>query len=191
MEQNINNNGPVEKQVNIQENNGPIILTNKTRFSKRFDKLNEEVASNEKYEGVMESLKLYLTKLDGIDMPTKLKDGGFSESEIIKATRRKEIYAKKLEKNLFFESAQWIDSQLFAKIMIDFETYVEPLINKGATKDEVIKVVAENVVHPVLDLINVEGENDDVLNYTLEDVFGMVYYLTGKCHINWKNYDSL
>lgn len=192
MEQNINNNGLVEKQLIIKENNGPIVLTNKTRFSKRFDKLNEEVASDEKYEGVMDSLKHYLTKLDGIDMPTKLQDGGFSESEIIKATRRKEKYAKKLEKNLFFESAQWIDSQLFAKIMIDFETYIEkPLINKGANKDDVLVAVVEKVIKPVLDLINIEGENDDVLNYSIEDVFGMVYYLTGKCHINWKDYDSI
>lgn len=192
MEQNVNNNGPVERQLNIQENSGPIIFTNKTRFSKRFDKLNEEVASDDKYEGVMASLKYYLTKLDGIDMPTKLRDGGFSENEIIKATRRKEEYAKKLEKNLFFESAQWIDSQLFAKIMIDFETYIEkPLINNGANKDEILIAVVEKVINPVLNLINVEGENDDVLNYSLEDVFGMVYYLTGKCHINWKNYDSI
>lgn len=192
MEQNINNNGPVERQLNIKENSGPIILSKKTRFSKRFEKLNEEVASDVKYEGVMDSLKHYLTKLDGIDMPTKLKDGGFSENEIIKATRRKEKYAKKLEKNLFFESAQWIDSQLFAKIMIDFETYIElPLINKGANKDDILTAVVENVINPVLHLINVEGENDDVLNYSLEDVFGMVYYLTGKCHINWKDYDSI
>jgi hypothetical protein len=192
MEQKVNNNGPIERQLNILENSGPIVFNNKTRFSKRFDKLNKEVASNEKYEGVMESLKHYLTKLDGIDMPTKLRDGGFSESEIIKAIRRKEKYAKKLEKNLFFESAQWIDSQLFAKIMIDFETYIEkPLINLGANKDEVLRAVVEKVINPVLDLINIEGENDDVLNYSLEDVFGMVYYLTGKYHINWKDYDSL
>ncbi|MGK0379648.1 MAG: hypothetical protein ACJA1Z_003476 [Patiriisocius sp.] len=192
MEQNVNNNGPVERQLNIHENSGPIVFTNKTRFSKRFDKLNEEVASDDKYEGVMESLKHYLTKLDGIDMPTKLRDGGFSENEIIKATRRKEKYAKKLEKNLFFESAQWIDSQLFAKIMIEFEIHIEnPLIKNGANKDDILIAVVEKVINPVLDLINIEGENDDVLNYSLEDVFGMVYYLTGKCHINWKDYDSI
>lgn len=77
MEQNVNNNGLVERQLNIQENSGSLVFTNKTRFSKRFDKLNLEVASDEKYEGVMESLKHYLTKLDGVDMSTKLRDGGF------------------------------------------------------------------------------------------------------------------
>lgn len=192
MEQEIKNEKKVEAQLNAANIEGNVYFGRKTRFSKRFDKLNIEVATNEKYEGIMESLKHYLTKLDGIDMPTKLQDGGFTENEIIKASRRKEKYAKKLEKNLFFESAQWIDSQLFAKIMIDFETYVEiPLINNGANKDEILSTVVEKVINPILELINIEGENDEVLNYTTEDIFGMVYYLTGKCHINWKNYDSV
>lgn len=188
----VHNYGNVDKQVNIDKNEGSIILTNKTRFSKRFEKLNEEVLNDERYEGVMDSLKKYLTKLDGISMPEKLEDGGFTEKEILKATIRKDKYAKQLEKNKFYESSQWIDSQLFAKIMIEFETHAElPLINNGADKNQILHTVVEKVIKPILDLINIEGENDTFLNYTLEDVFGMVYYLTGKCHINWKNYNSI
>jgi len=181
----------IQSQLNIGENQGPIYLSKQTRFSKRFEKLNNEVASDERYEGVMESLKYYLTKLDGIDMPTKLEDGGFKKNEIIEATRKKERYAKKLELNRFFESAQWIDSQLFGKIKMDFEAFVLPLINQRASKDEIFKEVVIKVVQPVLDLINVEGECDEVLNYNADDIFGMVYYLTGQCHLNWKDYDSL
>ncbi|MDP4285426.1 MAG: hypothetical protein Q8891_13450 [Bacteroidota bacterium] len=187
-----NKDNQIENQLNINDNSGAIYLSKKSRFSKRFEKLNQEVANDERYEGVMEDFKYYITKLDGVDMPTKLVDGGFNDSEIIEATRRKEKYAKKLEINRFFESAQWIDSQLFAKIKIDFEAFVEfPLINNGASKEEIIRAVVEKVIAPILDLINVEGENDEVLNYNAEDIFGMVYYLTGKCHINWKNYDSI
>lgn len=186
-----NTENQIQNQLNIGANQGPIYLAKQTRFSKRFEKLNKEVASDERYEGIMESLKYYLTKLDGIDMPTKLEDGGFKESEIIEATRKKERYAKKLELNRFFESAQWIDSQLFGKIKMDFEAFILPLINTGASKDEILKEVVLKVVQPVLDLINIEGENDEVLNYNADDIFGMVYYLTGQCHLNWKNYDSL
>ena len=186
-----NNENQIQNQLNIGENQGAIYLSKQTRFSKRFEKLNKEVASDERYEGIMESLKYYLTKLDGIDMPTKLEDGGFKKNEIIEATRKKERYAKKLELNRFFESAQWIDSQLFGKIKMDFEAFVLPLINKGVSKEEIFKVVVIKVVQPVLDLINVEGECDEVLNYNADDIFGMVYYLTGQCHLNWKDYDSL
>jgi hypothetical protein len=191
MEQEIHNEQGVQSQLNAANIEGNVYLGRKTRFSKRFEKLNQEVACDVRYEGIMESLKYYLTSRDGIDMPTKLKDGGFKDSEIIEATRKKEKYAKRLELNKFFESAQWIDSQLFGKIKMDFETFVLPLVNGGASKDEILREVVLNVIRPVLDLINIEGEDDEVLNYNADDIFGMVYYLTGQCHLNWKNYDSI
>lgn len=191
MEQHINNEGPVERQLNIKENSGPIFLTKKTRFARRFEKLNQEVKNDERYEGTMEALKFYLTKLDGISAETKLYDGGFNENEVISAIKRKQNYAKRLQLNRFFESAQWIDSQLFAKIKMDFEAFITPLIDTGSSKSEILKEVVLKVVQPILDLINSEGEDDEILNYNAEDIFGMVYYLTGQCHINWKNYDSI
>ena len=191
MTQEIINTVPVDTQFNIGENHGTINAIKKTRFSKRFENLNTEVASDDRYEGTMESLKYYLTKRDGIDMPTKLEDGGFKVSEIIEAARRKEKFAKRLEINRFFESAQWIDSQLFAIIKMKFEAHVDPLICNGSTKEEILKAVVQNVIEPVLEVINIEGENDEVLNYNAEDIFGMIYYLTGQCHLNWKDYDSI
>jgi hypothetical protein len=192
MAQEIHNNNEIQTQLNAENVEGNVYFSPKTRFAKRFEKLNHEVANDVRYEKIMDSLKYYLTKLDGtLDMPTKLKDGNFNENEIIRATRRKEKYAKRLEQNKFFESAQWIDSQLFAKIKIEFESHIEPLINNGIPKDEIIKEVAVKIVNPVLELINTEGENDEYLNYNAEDIFGMIYYLTGQCHINWKNYDSI
>lgn len=192
MSQNVDNNeNQIQNQLNIGENQAPIYLTKPTRFAKRFEKLNNEVASDERYEGIMESLKYYLTRLDGIDAPTKLEDGGFKESEVIAAMQKKEKFAKRLQLNRFYESAQWIDSQLFAKIKMNFETFVLPLVNDSSSKEEIMREVVIRVVEPVLELINIEGENDEVLNYNADDIFGMVYYLTGQCHLNWKNYDSI
>jgi hypothetical protein len=191
MSQEITNNEKVQSQLNAANIEGNVYFSKKTRFAKRFEKLNIEVACDERYDGIMESLKYYLTSRDGIDMPTKLQDGGFRESEIIEATKKKEKFAKRLELNKFFESAQWIDCQLFGKIKMDFEAFILPLVNASVSKDEILKEVVIKVVQPVLDLINIEGENDEVLNYNADDIFGMVYYLTGQCHLNWKNYDSI
>lgn len=192
MSQTVNNkDNQIQNQLNIGVNQAPIYLTKQTRFSKRFEKLNNEVASDVRYEGVMESLKYYLTKLDGVDTSTKLTDGGFKENEIIDALSKKDKFAKKLQLNRFYESAQWIDSQLFAKIKMNFDAFIIPLINNGTSKDEILAAVVIKVIKPILDLINVEGENDEFLNYNADDIFGMVYYLTGQCHLNWKNYDSI
>jgi hypothetical protein len=187
-----NTDSNIVNQVNINNQNAPVSLFRKTRWSKRFERLNTEVLEDERYDVVMEELEYYLTKLDGVDMPTKLEDGGFNQPDIVKATFRKEKYWKKLEKTKFYESSQWINCQLFAKIKMDFEQHVErPLIDNGADLSEVMKSLADHVVNPALNLLNEEGEFDTVLNYTAEDIYGMVYYLTGKCHINWKNYDNL
>jgi hypothetical protein len=191
MGQDVNNEGEIQSQLNAANIEGNIYFAKKTRFARRFEKLNQEVKNDERYEGTMESLKYYLTKLDGIDAETKLYDGGFNEKEVISAIRRKEKYAKRLQLNRFFESAQWIDSQLFAKIKMDFEAFILPLIEIDSSKNEILKEVVIKVVQPVLDLINLEGEDDEVLNYNADDIFGMIYYLTGQCHINWKNYDSI
>jgi hypothetical protein len=191
MAQDVNNEGEIQSQLNAANVEGNIYFAKKTRFARRFEKLNQEVKNDERYEGTMESLKYYLTKLDGISAETKLYDGGFNENDVISAIRRKEKYAKRLQLNRFFESAQWIDSQLFAKIKMDFEAFILPLIDNGSSKSEILKEVVIKVVQPVLDLINLEGEDDEVLNYNADDIFGMVYYLTGQCHLNWKNYDSI
>lgn len=192
MTQEINNQESVGQQVIVGTLHGNVISNDRnTRFSKRFKMLCDEVLNNSRYEGIMEDFEYYNTKLDGVDMPTKLKDGGYGEKDIIAATRRKEKYSKKLEKHKFFQSALWIDSQLFAKIKINFETYVEPLINGNSPKEEIACVIVEKVIKPILQLINIEGEDDEILNYDAEDIYGMIYFLTGKCHINWTNYDNI
>lgn len=188
----VTNHGDVDKQVIVGQNSGTINVVKKTRFQKRFEKLNEEVLKEDRYEGVLEEFKYYITEQDSIGMEQKLSDCGFSEGDIFKASVKKQKYSKKQLKNRFYESAQWIDTQLFAKIKIDFETYIEgPLIKKKAPKEEVLIAVVEKVITPTLHLINEEGESDEVLNYSKEDIFGMVYYLTGRCHLNWVDYDNV
>lgn len=111
MGQDVHNKAEIQSQLNAANVEGNIYFAKKTRFSRRFEKLNQEVKDDDRYQGTMESLKYYLTKLDGVDAETKLYDGGFNENEVISAIRRKEKYVKRLQLNRFFESAQWIDSR--------------------------------------------------------------------------------
>lgn len=88
-------------------------------------------------------------------------------------------------------SQQEIDVEIFSIIDNNFETYVFPKIKSLEDKEIIKQCLMEKVIQPILDLLNKEGESDDFLNYNSNDIYGMVYFLTGKCHLNWKNYDII
>lgn len=187
----IENKQPIDKQINIGNNGGNIYVSTPTRWSKRFEKLKTEVDNSIKIDDFVEDLKEYNTLLDGKSMPNKLEDGGFTENEIIAAARNKERYWKKFEKNRFYETAQLIDIEIFALIKFNFTTYVYPLIESNSEK-RIIKIeLNEKVITPILNILNNEGYEDTILNYSVDDILGMLYFLTGKCHINWARYDNL
>jgi len=189
--QEVNNTAPIQQQVNVANLSGNVELSNVSRLGQRFRRLKEEVEKDIRAPDFIDDFKHYNTELDGKSMPDKLKDGGFSSREITKATYRKHMYSKKLEKNKLYETAQLIDLEMFTLINLNFETYIDPLIEKGVEKSIIKEVVLEKVAKPILDLINQDGKDDTFLNYNLDDVYGMIFFLTGKCHLNWAVYDNI
>lgn len=147
--QNIENNEPVEQQINIAQNTGGIYVSKQSKFSRLFSRLSAEVTNKEIYHDTLEELKRYITIKDGYGLERKLEDGGFNESEIIKALDRKQMYWMKMEKNILYLSAQRIYTDLLAKIIIDFETHVEPLIKKNETKDLIAIEILNKVINPI------------------------------------------
>ena len=163
-----------------------------TWYQRRFRKLAMEIESDQRYNDIIDDLSYYNTVLDGsIGLERKLQDGGCTQTDIECAIRQKLKFAKKQEKYKYYESAQYINSHLFAEILMKFNDCVKPLICSQANKVEVFKAVSNNVIHPILDKLNIEGADDDYLCYDAEDIYGMVYYLTGTCHINWKDYENV
>ena len=174
-----------ESTTIINNNGGP------TRMSPYFRQLHEEV-KNKTTRDIIQELLEYKTKLDGTKgMEEKLKDGGFSESFIKVALRKKEQYAKKAMQFDCYPSAQEINLLIFIDIMDLFTIYVEPLIKRREPVETVMQCIHEKVVNPIMDKINVNGAEDQDLRYTPNHIYGMIYYLTGMCHINWKDYDNV
>lgn len=189
-DQNINNNF-VHQQNNIA-NVENLNITSKTRWQKYFEELNRQVENDERYATFIDDFKEYNTTIKGnISLEQKLIDGKFNKTEIDRALRLKEKYAKRVVKDEMFLAQQKIDVEIFSIIDNGFYTYVYPLIIKNHPKDEILIVLKEKVVQPILDILNREGSEDDYLNYNINDIFGMVYFLTGKCHLNWKDYDTI
>ena len=188
----VRNNSAIVAQANVKENNGTINIGNsRSRLSATFERLEQEILNNTRKE-VIDELLLYTTKLDGTKgLEEKLQDGGFQKMFIQKAIIQKEMYAKRATKYECYPAAQEIILSLFARIKNEFDVRIYPMIIKGADVPSIMQEVHKQIVSPILQMIETNGENDQSLYFNMDHIYGMIYYLTGMCHLNWKDYDNI
>lgn len=188
----VRNNSAIGAQANVKENNGTINIGNsKSRLSATFERLEQEILNNTRKE-VIDELLLYTTKLDGTKgLEEKLQDGGFQKMFIQKAIIQKEMYAKRATKYECYPAAQEIILSLFARIKNEFDVRIYPMIIKGADVPSIMQEVHKQIVSPILQMIEMNGANDQSLYFNMDHIYGMIYYLTGMCHLNWKDYDNI
>lgn len=161
-----------------------------SRMASWFRKLKEEIDHDDKLQKKMADIMRYRTKLPHtLGLKRKLQDGGYNKTAIDKACRLKQGYAKKATKYQYYEMANRIDDYLFAILSNRFDDYVYPLIVNQRPLADIKQAVSEQFIIPVMKELNENGEDDIYLCYTTDDILGMLYYLTGNCHINWANYD--
>ena len=92
----------------------------------------------------------------------------------------KERITKKIKLNENSESAQEIYAYLLSQICSDFHLHIYPLL-KTHTISQINLLIDEKVIKPAVFIL---GEN--VLKLLKEDINGMIYFLTGNCHIKWE-----
>ena len=181
-----NNSQYIAKAENVYLHPSP-----QTRMDTYFQKLLKEIEEGITSD-VFDELKYYQTKLDGTKgMEQKLIDGGFRLSRIQEATQLKQMYAKIATKYDCYPSAQRIIQLLFARIKHEFYASIFPLIEQQQAINIVMQQVHEKIVVPISDMLNANGAYDTYLNFNEDHIYGMIYYLTGMCHLNWKDYDNL
>lgn len=188
----VRKNSAIGAQANVKENNGTINIGNsRSRLSATFERLEQEILNNTRKE-VIDELLLYTTKLDGTKgLEEKLQDGGFQKMFIQKAIIQKEMYAKRATKYECYPAAQEIILSLFARIKNEFDVRIYPMIIKGADVPSIMQEVHKQIVSPILQMIEMNGANDQSLYFNMDHIYGMIYYLTGMCHLNWKDYDNI
>jgi hypothetical protein len=101
-------------------------------------------------------------------------------AQIVDASRQKELFAKHLHKHATSQAAQKIFLYLLGDLLYRFRTYVKPKIEGEVEKADIDRAVFEDVVSPTIHSLD-----RNVLNLYHEEIWGMVYYLTGNCHIRW------
>jgi hypothetical protein len=147
---------------------------------------------NEKYKEecqnqteVCEYIKGLLHYTDRGDEPIKgldhkLKQVNRDAQYIEFATRQKELFAKRLLKRDLSPAAQRIFAYMMGKIKLNFIHNIIPRIKAGATEAEIDGLICSSVLEPAVTELE-----ENVLDFTVDEIEGMLFYLTGNCHISW------
>jgi hypothetical protein len=153
-----------------------------TQIAKLIEKFRIERAGDQLFQQTVEKLEHYSAQpvdVQFLSLEEKLDRGGCA-GQLRFAKETKELFTKKLVQFQYFESAQKIHAFLLAEIYSRFHRFVSPLIAEGAPTTVINHVVQEDVLAPILALL---GDND--LEIYSDEINGMLYFLTGNCHIFW------
>lgn len=145
------------------------------------EKFKAEESKNTKLKGFIDDLDYYYNRRqdDVIGLEEKLKEG--KREELISfALDFKDRFHRKLFQYQFSESGQKILLHLLAEVQSRFINEVYPLICAGEEFTLVNSAITERVIEPV------KAELDEnLLGITAQHINGMLYFLTGNCHLKW------
>ncbi len=159
--------------------------TQKTYMAVLVEKYRKERERDEVIDKIIEKLQHYKDPAPGeetnlIGLGAKMEEGGRSEL-LPFALSTKELFAKKILKHQFSETAQEIHAYLLAEVYTRFYNLIFPCIGKIPDID-VNNLIQEKIINYIQGIL---GEN--VLDFYSDEINGMLYFLTGNCHIRWKN----
>ncbi len=163
-------------------NYGRISTGGQSQLERLYTKLEEEKKNSMTFSEVIDDLlhyKSYAPNTKVIGLEQKLKNG--NRLNYLKfAENSKDKFTRKLLKNEHSETAQLIYAFLLAKVYSSFETYVYPRVIEGHPDEYINNLVSTYIITPIEDILG-----DNLLRIYEDEINGMVYFLTGNCHIKW------
>lgn len=167
----------------INNINAPVIFKADANLSKLVQAHELEIEKDPAYKEFTEKLHQFLyKKVEGElrDLEQKLEDAD-REHLFFFAMDVKEQITKKIQKSSHYQSAQDIYTYLLSNIRAAFQHEVYGRIKSGRFEQyEIDELVTSKIVEPYLH--SVEGCS---LNIDKEEIYGLLYILTGNCYIQW------
>ena len=153
-----------------------------TYLQNLYDKFQLEKAQNQELVEFCEELN-YLSSIlneDVIGLEAKLKAGN-REKLIHYATDVKEKFHKKLMRTSQYSLvAQDVNVYLLTKVRRGFMMEVYSLICNNEPEDKINIFITERIINPVKADLGI-----NLFKYDEDDIMGMIFFLTGNCHIKW------
>jgi hypothetical protein len=145
-----------------------------------YEKFQKEKNENQELRESFEDFDYINSDKDVIGLEEKLKNGN-RENIIDYAKEVKERFHKKLLKTSQYSlAAQEINAYILFKIRRCFMEEIYTLICNNTSKEQISSFITERIINPVKAELGI-----NLFQYNEEDIQGMIYFLTGNCHIKW------
>lgn len=159
-------------------------IGNISALRRRSHELKELYVKDEEYRGFIEKLQKFLTTAESDRTPRSLEEkltAGKRTDLVHEAKVAKERFYKKLNKHQFSDQAQELFAHILAQINSFFNSKVRPRIREGRSASEIDDLIYDELVKKIYDDVG-----DGALNIDTEEIKGMLFYLTGTCHLEWE-----
>ncbi len=168
---------------NIDKSTTNFYLPPDTRSAlrKKIEEIKEECLLDPDFNKCIDQLQHYLNPIKPElqrDLEKKLTDADRYD-ELEEAEELKEKFTKLLLRENLSEQAQDAYVHILSKIKLLYEHKVKPLI-KTQAEPALIEQQVLDVVEEVYELLS-----GTVLEHNYRNIKGMLYFLTGNCHIEW------
>lgn len=145
------------------------------------ESLKNEIENNEITTIIIDELTHYRNKRSEIkDLTHKLTEAGYNNL-IEEAEELKELIAKLIVKNQNYKSAQKIITLLLSETQSIFNAKIKPKLDPDLSECKIKEMFRDYLEQEIKDQL---GKN--VLEIYNRQINGMVFFLTGNCHLEWK-----
>lgn len=168
---------------NIYNHASPVVFRQDHRLRALVDEHEQEILKNETYKQFSMQLNNFLErKVEGKlrNLEQKLVDGK-RDYLLDYALDVKERVSKKIMRFSHYKSAQELYTYILSNIRATFLHEISPRIKSGDFKSyDINGLVDDKIIQPVLE--SVYGCS---LNIDKDELYGILYILTGNCYIEW------
>lgn len=151
-------------------------------LNRLYERLRSNAEADAHTKRIAEELQHYCTaSTDGDVRGLEAKLAAADREHMLPTAQRlKQLATKTLMRLETSPLAQAILTLVLSKMYTDFTMYVTPAIEDGGTKQDVDLLIGKKVIDPAIEML---GDNDLML--TSAEIFGLLFFLGGNCHIRW------
>lgn len=152
-----------------------------SKIRKLSEKVKNQYVDDDNYK-LIEKLEHFMTeKVEGEFQGLEKKLSiGERQDLLVHAMEVKEMFAKRINKEPFSPEAQELFVHLLSHVRNTFQYKIHSQIKDNASNKDVDELILNQILNPLYEDVGA-GE----VNIDMDDIAGMLYFLTGNCHINW------